>query len=186
MKKYLIVIFFLVILTSGCNLSQTNELDNNSQSNSYDPHLVSVGDTINGFRVVDIYLDDSSGMEKVEFDGTFTLTGVLLPNIVGGSKYGILVSKEEIINNLPIATTWGIEKYDSNFKQFFRILSDEKVLQEIGREREEKITQNAEQGIEVMYRVTATFSNYTYLTQPQTDISSSLELVEILSIEEIE
>lgn len=150
----------------------------------FNPHTVQVGDQIGDFKVVDVYLNES-GMEKVVFEGFFKFTGELFPNMYGESKYSIHVSKEDVLNNLPLAVTWQLLRRDNTVKGYFRLLSDEKVSQSIGTDLEEYIWDNVEKGIELKFKVSATFKGFTYWIQPNTGVTSSIELLELISIEEI-
>ncbi|OEF96669.1 hypothetical protein [Desulfuribacillus alkaliarsenatis] len=207
MKRYwIILLVFLITITAGCDqsdsISDKKDIINTgiqeqfpieatpsseAEDNIYfDSQGIAVGDKFGNFTVIDVYLDDEYGMEKVVFEGTFTLSGELIPNIIGESRYGILISKVDIINNLPVPTTWEPVNFDDNYKGYFRVLSDEEVIKNIGEDRDSLIWEKAEMGIDIRCKISAVFNSYTYWVQPNTDVSSSLGLKEIIFIEEVD
>ncbi|SCY54965.1 hypothetical protein [Alkaliphilus peptidifermentans] len=156
---------------------------NYNPNRDFDPRKVKIGDDIGGFRVTQVYIDDYD-MEKVFFDGYFVMKGKLITNFLGESRYGIRFHKEDIIRNIPIPTTWELDKRYGDYSMFFRLLSDEVVAQAIGKEVEENIWKNAQHGVEVKYNIIALFNEFEYWTQPNTDVTSSLKLVKLIYIEE--
>lgn len=73
------------------------------------------------------------GMEKVVFRGSFTMTGVLRGNMVDGggpNTYLITCDREEIVDTLPMATTWELDDEIT-----FYLHTEEKVAKELGESR---------------------------------------------------
>lgn len=180
MKKLLLCLLGILMITSGCK----NTIENGSSGRVFDPHTINVGDDLDGFTVTEVFFNEY-GMEKVVFDGNFNMTGTLIVNSVGDSRYKLICTKDDIVKTLPVATTWELDKYDSNYRKLFNLLSDKTVSEAIGKERVEAMMTSIEDGIELKYKISASFSGFTYWYQPNTDVSSNLELIEMLSIEEI-
>jgi hypothetical protein len=173
-RLLLCMMVLLLFLLSGCRGS-------GERSMVFDPQSVKVGDKEGAFTVQDVLLGDG-GMEKVTFKGSFTIKGKLIGNLIGGSKYLFICEKDEIIKNLPVATTWELDKQDHG--KIFRLLTDEIVAGLIGEERADKIDRGIEEGQELEYIIEGKFENFIYWTRPGTDVISSFELVEIISIQE--
>jgi hypothetical protein len=175
-RLFTIMIIALLLITTGCNKHEKN-------NRIFNPDTVKVGDEFDGFTVTEVVLNND-GYTKVAFNGSFTLHGILVGNLIGGNPYMLVCDKEEISINLPIAT-WNLEEYDTKNRQFFYLLSEEKVSEAIGKERAEKILEGIPNGIEVEYKIRADLNNFVYWSKEGTDVSSSFELVELLSIEDI-
>jgi hypothetical protein len=78
MKKLCIILFSIFLLTS-CQLDESDngqERGQQAHSNVFDPHLVKVGDNINGLEIQSIALDTfDTGSIFIDFVGEIELTG---------------------------------------------------------------------------------------------------------------
>lgn len=146
----------------------------NGYNNIFDASEVKVDDIIDGFRVISSSVED--GYEKTYFEGSFILTGEL-SNDFG---FNIYCDRQALSRSIPISKT-DLELYTLYKKETdgFYIRNEEVVQKELGDDNYEK-SQNG-----TTYKVTAIFNNYLYALKPDSCVQSSLELVEILSIEEM-
>lgn len=144
---------------------------------------VKVGDTMKGFTVKKVTLNPQYGYEEIVFEGKATLTGELMVNAVGESKYAFAIDKQQVLSALPVAQKWQMEQHDDTYKGFFYLVNDDTVIAAIGEERDWRLSELANHGYYGSYKATAEFDQFVYRFQPNTDAASTLELAKLISIE---
>lgn len=164
----------------GLNLSKKEEetlgdalSDSDEKShfhNMFDPFNLNVGDKVGNFTVKK--LDTSNGLESVDFEGSFTVTGDLLTNDTGSSAFSIIIKRDQIYN-IPCS----IHEIDDD-KVFINITnSKDEVISLLGKSYTEP-----DAGDEFIINITATFSEYKYRYKYETDITSTAKLTKLISI----
>jgi len=157
----------------------------NSYNNIFNPQQVKANDMIDGYKVKEVKISDD-GQEEVSFEGSCILTGELIINEVGGSYFSLLCDNTEISRSIPISTSWiDMNIFYDRAHVFFHLANDDKVIEEIGVDRKNKMLEYQDGGSTITYKITATFKNFYYAFKPNTDLGSRIELVEILAIEEL-
>lgn len=138
--------------------------------NMFNPYNLKVGDKIGNFTVRNLSTDD--GTENVSFEGSFTVTGELVTNIIGGSAFSIILKKNEF-NKIP----YSIRQIDDNGMFFDVTNSEDEITSLLGKSYIEP-----EGGNEFKITITAVFSEYNYRFRAQTDMASRAKLVKLVSI----
>lgn len=175
------------ILSSKKYMNNNSEIDIvNKYSNVYDPHQVKVGDMVGGFKVQDVYIKDY-GLESVSFEGYFILTGKLHLSDLDPNYF--FCRDVDVVDSLPISKTW-LEYYkpdekDKKNNHFFNISNYGEVVNELGDNKFE-IASTYINSKENSYIITAVFKDFKYTLQHDTGWISSMSLVDILDVVEIE
>ena len=150
------------------------ELANNSKKNKlmnmFNPFNLKVSDKVGSFTVKSVNIN--SGLENVSFEGSFSVTGDLITNIMGSSDFSIIVSKNEFYK-LP----YSIHQIDNDAICIDINNSKDEIISALG-----GIYKEPEGGNEFKINVRATFSEYNYRFKDETDIASRAKLLNIISI----
>lgn len=152
----------------------------NYTESTFNPETLELDDEVRGFKVKDVVVQED-GLNMVAFEGSFVLTGrVIYDEMDDGLS--LACSESEFANTLPIPEDWIYNAgYDSNVLSF-SITNPEKLLDRIGAENLEKMMLPGEN--EASYKMIGVFCNYRYVEKPETCIGDSIELVDILYLEE--
>lgn len=140
----------------------------------FDGQVIQIGDTIRDFKVTDIEFGEGD-YESAVLEKEFTLKGELVLNMIGGSKYSLRIDKEEFVANLPNPHEEMLEWRDYVFVQ----LQGDQIAEEgLGEARVKKLDESLDQG--ETYLVTVKLNKFTYRFLPESDMSSSVDLVELM------
>lgn len=137
----------------------------------FNPYNLEVGDRVGSFTVKS--LNTNQGLESVSFEGSFTVTGMLVTNILETSAFSLLITKSEF-NSIP----YSIRQIDSDGMLIDITNSKDEIVSLLG-----KYYIEPEYGNEFKTTITATFSEYDYRFKDMTDMVSRAKLVKLISID---